>query len=262
MAGQFRHKKELGQHFLKDRNIAEKIAKLGEITKTDTIWEIGPGRGILTRELLTFANTVTAFEIDKGLYEGLEKDFGSKLNLIKEDVLKADWESLYESRKLKIIANIPYQITTPLLMKMIGFREKTDRAVLMVQREVAEKLNAIPSTKEYSFLSIKAQFYFDINYEFTVKPHLFYPPPKVQSAVISLHPKKDIYTLKDEDTFWKLVDTSFRSRRKTLRNNLKYMFSKEKVQTLDQVDGLDLGRRAETFSIKEFVDLYNTIENL
>lgn len=257
----FHHKKELGQHFLQDRNIAAKTASLGEITPQDTVWEIGPGNGILTRELLNYTDLVTAFEIDETLYERLENEFGKRLHLIKEDVLRADWFNLAEDKQVKIIANIPYQITSPLLMKMIGFRTRMQKAVLMVQKEVALRLQAKTSTKDYSFLSIKAQFYFHIKYEFSVKPHLFFPPPKVHSAVISIVPRQNLYIPEDEDYFWKLVDISFRSRRKTLRNNLKYMFKKEMVQSLDEAGIITLSRRAETLTSSEFIKLYHFLKD-
>lgn len=260
MSREFRHKKELGQHFLQDRNIAAKIARTGEISSGDPVWEIGPGRGILTREILEFTNRVTAFEIDKMLYKDLEKEFKKKLKLVKQDVLKANWDELYTGKPVKVIANIPYQITTPLLMKLIGFREKIDQVVLMIQREVALRLNAVPSTKDYSFLSIKAQFYFDIRYEFTVKPHVFFPPPNVQSAVVSLIPKKEVPQLADEEHFWRIVDVCLRSRRKTLRNNLKYMFSKEQVAAINEQGIIDLKRRAETLTIEEFIKLYEAVK--
>ena len=258
----FKHKKELGQHFLKDKNIAAKIAGIGNIKADDNIWEIGPGNGILTREILTFADKVTAFEIDKLLFERLEEEFGDKLELIKRDVLQADWKGRLKDGNIKIVANIPYQITTPLILKMIGFRENIDKVVLMIQREVAERLQADPGCKEYSFLSIKTQFYFKVNYEFSVKPHVFIPPPRVQSAVISLIPRDDVPELDDPDLFWKIVDASLRSRRKTLRNNMKYILNKEEIEAFDEKSTIDLKRRAETMSIPEFIILYNEIREM
>ncbi len=258
----FRAKKELGQHFLKDKNIAGKIAGLGRIERGEAVWEIGPGRGILTRELLQCTKNVTAFEIDEELYPGIEAEFGSRLHLVKEDVLRANWVKLLPEDKIKIIANIPYQITSPLIMKMISFREHIALVVIMMQREVAERLRAKPGCKEYSFLSIKAQFYFNVKYEFTVKPHLFFPPPKIESAVVSFHPRESIPELQDPERFWEIVDTSFRSRRKTLRNNLKYILSADKIAELEKQTGIALVRRAETLSIPEFVELYNLVRML
>jgi len=258
----FRAKKELGQHFLKDRNIAAKIAGLGKISKGETVWEIGPGRGILTRELLEFTDKVTAFEIDEELYPLLESEFGNRINLVKKDVLRVNWDEMRGDEKIKIVANIPYQITSPLIMKAINFRENVSVVVFMIQKEVAERLRAEPSCKEYSFLSIKTQFYFDVKYEFTVKPHLFFPKPKVESAVVSLYPKAEVPELAEPEKFWEVVDTSFRSRRKTLRNNLKYILSNEQVAELEKITEIDLVRRAETLSIPEFVDLYNLVRFL
>ena len=252
-------KKELGQHFLKDRNIAGKIARIGDIKPRDNIWEIGPGRGILTKELLKEKGRITAFEIDEKLYPILEKEFGENINLIKNDILKENWEQLIPEGKFKIIANIPYQITSPLLMKMIDHQDHIEKVVIMIQREVAERLRAKPSTKSYSFLSIKVQFYFQVKYEFTVKPHLFYPPPKVDSAVVSLIPQEKTPNVGNEEKFWRLVDITFRSRRKTLRNNLKYMLKLGKIKELEESCSIALSRRAETLSIPEFIQLYNSV---
>jgi 16S rRNA (adenine1518-N6/adenine1519-N6)-dimethyltransferase len=257
-----RAKKELGQHFLKDRNIAAKIAGLGNITPKEPVWEIGPGRGILTSELLQFTDNITAFEIDEELYPLLEEKFGNSINLIKKDVLRVDWDDMRGADKIKIIANIPYQITSPLIMKTINFRENVSCVVIMIQREVAERLRARPGCKEYSFLSIKTQFYFEVKYEFTVKPHLFFPPPKVESAVVKLIPLPEIPELADAAEFWKIVDTAFRSRRKTLRNNLKYILNNEEIERLEKNTAIELSRRAETLSISEFVDIYNLIRFL
>lgn len=257
-----RYKKELGQHFLIDRNIAAKIARAGDVQADEHIWEIGPGKGILTRELLELSPQLLAFEIDEELYPHLEKEFGDKLQLIRQDVLKADWNQLFPDTPVKIIANIPYQITSPLLMKIINYGQKVSKVVIMIQKEVSERLRAQPNCKDYSFLSIKTQFYFDVKYEFTVKPHLFFPRPKVDSAVVSLLPKKELPHLEDSKVFWQLVDTCFRSRRKTLRNNLKYFTAKENVPQIEKITGIDLTRRAETLSIPEFLQLYQGVRSL
>jgi 16S rRNA (adenine1518-N6/adenine1519-N6)-dimethyltransferase len=258
----FRAKKELGQHFLKDRNIAAKIAGLGYIKPGEEVWEIGPGRGILTRELLEFTDKVTAFEIDEELYPVIEEAFGDRINLVKRDVLRVDWDEMIGKENIKIVANIPYQITSPLIIKTINFREHVDVVVIMIQKEVAERLRAKPSCKEYSFLTIKTQFYFDVKYEFTVKPHLFFPKPKVESAVVSLYPKAEIPYLAEPEKFWEVVNASFRSRRKTLRNNMKYILSNVQIAELEKVSEIDLVRRAETLTIPEFVDLYNLVRFL
>ncbi|HHE38050.1 MAG TPA: ribosomal RNA small subunit methyltransferase A, partial [Candidatus Cloacimonetes bacterium] len=195
-------KKSLGQHFLTDKNIVRKIVNVADIQAEDFVWEVGPGKGILTEELLQTGCDLTAFEIDEKLYPILEDKFSNKLNLIKKDILKADWEDFFPNEKIKIVANLPYQITSPFLFKVVSFAEKFSQIVIMIQKEVAQRINAKIGIKDYGILTLKMQFYFDVSYEFTVKPHLFYPKPKVDSAVIKLIPTKDKPKIDDEKFFW------------------------------------------------------------
>jgi len=253
-------KKSLGQHFLTDKNIVRKIVNIADIQASDFVWEVGPGKGILTEELLQTGCDLTAFEIDEKLYPLLEEKFSNKLNLIKKDILKADWEDFFPNEKVKIVANLPYQITSPFLFKVVSFAEKFSQIVIMIQKEVAQRINAEIGTKDYSILTLKMQFYFDVSYGFTVKPHLFYPKPKVDSAVIKLIPRQDKPEIEDEKFFWKIVETAFRNRRKMLRNNLKAILSSEQIEELSKE--FDLSRRGETFLEKEFVDLYHKIQIL
>ena len=253
-------KKSLGQHFLTDKNIVRKIVNVADIQAEDFVWEVGPGKGILTEELLQTGCDLTAFEIDEKLYPILEDKFSNKLNLIKKDILKADWEDFFPNEKIKIVANLPYQITSPFLFKVVSFAEKFSQIVIMIQKEVAQRINAKIGIKDYGILTLKMQFYFDVSYEFTVKPHLFYPKPKVDSAVIKLIPRKDKPEIDDEKFFWRIVETSFRNRRKMLRNNLKAILFSEQMEELSKE--FDLSRRGETFSEKEFVDLYHKIQIL
>ncbi len=259
----FKHKKKLGQHFLSDKNIAKKIVRQANIQSDEFIWEIGPGKGILTNELLGKTANVTAFEIDKYLWPILQNEFGDKLNLIKEDVLKSDWNSYFPvDRKIKIVANLPYQITSPFLFKIIDFQEHFNTVIVMVQREVALRIKAGLGSKDYGILSLKMQFYFHTKYLFTVEPHVFYPPPRVHSAVISLIPRLDRPVLKNEKFFWKVVEASFSNRRKMLRNNLKPLLSGEKFGALTETSPIDLKRRGESLSEEEFIILYRHIYNL
>ena len=253
-------KKSLGQHFLTDKNIVRKIVNVADIQAEDFVWEVGPGKGILTEELLQTGCDLTAFEIDEKLYPILEDKFSNKLNLIKKDILKAGWEDFFPNEKIKIVANLPYQITSPFLFKVVSFAEKFSQIVIMIQKEVAQRINAKIGIKDYGILTLKMQFYFDVSYEFTVKPHLFYPKPKVDSAVIKLIPRKDKPEIDDEKFFWRIVETSFRNRRKMLRNNLKAILFSEQMEELSKE--FDLSRRGETFSEKEFVDLYHKIQIL
>ena len=249
----FKHKKNLGQHFLKDKNIVAKIVKSAEIKEGDHIWEIGPGKGILTREILKYTKNLTCFEIDKDLYDYLETKFD--IRLVKSDILKVDWNK-YLTKNTKIVSNLPYQITSPFLFKLVNYKANFDKIVIMIQKDVAERLKAKPNTKKYGLLSIKIGYYFDIKYEFTVKPHLFYPPPKVDSAVISLIPKKEKFPTEDYKTFWNIVDLLFRNRRKMIRNNLKALFDEEKLSFLEQTTEIKLTQRAENLTIDDFYKIY------
>lgn len=256
----FKHKKKLGQHFLKDKNIVRKIVKIADIKPDDYVWEIGSGKGILTEELLNRNCNLTTFEIDEKLYPILEDKFSNKINLIKEDVLKANWKKLLPNEKVKIVANLPFQITSPFLFKVVKFSEHFSKIVIMIQKEVAQRIKAKVGSKDYGILTLKMQYYFDVSYEFTVKSHLFYPKPKVDSAVISLIPREEKPAIEDEKFFWSIVETSFRSRRKMLRNNLKEILNAEQIEELS--DDFDLSKRGETFSEREFVNLYNRIRSL
>ncbi|MCK4655054.1 MAG: ribosomal RNA small subunit methyltransferase A [Candidatus Cloacimonetes bacterium] len=254
----FRCKKRLGQHFLKDKNIVRKIVNIADIQSDDFVWEIGPGKGILTEELLNHSCKLTCFEIDEKLYPIIEEKFSNRINLIKQDILKADWQRFFPENKVNIVANLPYQITTPFLFKVAENADKFSKVVIMIQREVAQRINAKVGTKNYGVLSLKMQFYFTVSYEFTVKPHLFYPPPKVDSAVISLIPRKDKPVIDNEKLFWNIIESSFRNRRKMLRNNLKVLISSERIDKLN----FDLTKRGESLSEQDFLELYNEVKKV
>ena len=258
----FQQKKSLGQHFLKDKNIVKKIVRIAEICEGENIWEVGPGKGILTEELLETNCNLTCFEIDKELYPILEDKFGEKINLIKQDVLKANWKDLVSNEKIKIVANLPYQISSPILFKIIKFSDSFSKIVVMIQREVAERIKSSPNTKQYGTLSLKMQFHFDIKYEFTVKPQNFSPPPKVDSAVISLIPRKDKPVLENESLFWQIVNIAFQNRRKMLRRNFRALLSSEKIILLQEKSGIELSKRAEILTEKDFIKIYESFLDL
>lgn len=255
----FHHKKSLGQHFLKDKNIIRKIVDIAEIKANESVWEIGPGMGILTEELLNRKAILTCFEIDSSLYEILEEKFGNLIRLVKKDVLKANWKEYLPQEKVKIVANLPYQITSPFLFEVARFSDHFSCVVVMIQKEVAQRINAKVGTKDYGILTLKMQFYFDVNYEFTVKPHVFNPPPKVDSAVISLTPRSDKPEIENEKLFWRIVETAFRNRRKMLRRNLRELISVEKIEQIQNAGNIDLKRRGETLTEEEFVILYKAM---
>ncbi len=262
MKKKFHHKKSLGQHFLKDKNVIRKIVDLAKIEPGEAIWEIGPGKGILTDELLERKSDLTCFEIDDTLYDFLDDRYKDKLNLIKQDILKVDWEALFPDSKIKIVANLPYQITSPFLFRVAKYAHKFTSVVVMIQREVALRINAKVGTKDYSPLSMKMQFYFKPTYEFTVKPHLFIPPPKVDSYVIKLIPRQDKPVLENEKLFWTIVETAFGNRRKMLRRNLRQLITPEQIEQIQESGIIDLKRRGETLSEVEYIKLYEALLNI
>lgn len=256
--------KELGQHFLNDAAIAADIAALGEITQGETIWEIGPGPGILSDALIALGAKLKAFELDKRMAAILERRFGEKIDLTIIDILKLNWakELEKESKPVKIIANIPYQITSPLLYKLEEHAQSLDRAVFMIQKEVAERLTAKAGDKAYSLLSIRMRLKFDISLAFFVGAEKFDPPPKVESAVVVITPRKSLPELGDEKEFYSLINAAFAHKRKTLRNNLLPHLGKEKLDALITRSGLDFKRRAETLDEKEFILLNHLLAEL
>ncbi len=249
--------KELGQNFLIDKNIAVEIATLGELCSEDTVWEIGPGKGILTQAILDHGVKLTAFELDRRFEEPLRKRFGDSLELIRADVLRLNWNEQLSRcpEKIKLIANIPYQITSPLLSRLEEHSSRFERIVLMVQKEVAERLTARVGTKEYGLMTIRLGLVFDINIAMQVGREFFDPSPNVDSAVIVLKPREHQPRLSHPELFYQLIHHAFMHRRKTLRNNLVRMLSKQDLAALDKHSKYDLSRRGESFSEAEFIDL-------
>jgi 16S rRNA (adenine1518-N6/adenine1519-N6)-dimethyltransferase len=262
MTEQFRHKKSLGQHFLKDQNIIRKIADIAKIEPAEKIWEIGPGKGVLTAEILKRNNNLTCFEIDQTLYPILAEKFGEQITLVKSDILKINWPDYLGSEQIKIVANLPYQITSPFLFEVAKYTDHFSRVIVMIQKEVAQRIAAGVGSKNYGILSLKMQYYFVPRYEFTVKPTVFVPPPRVDSAVISLLPRLDRPKISDEKRFWRLVEVALRNRRKMLRRNLRELIGKEKVERLSEISEIDLQRRGETLSEAEFIQLFEQSEKI
>ena len=258
----FRHKKSLGQHFLKDKNVVRKIANLAEIEENEAVWEVGPGKGILTEQLLLQKCNLTCFEIDESLFPILFEKFGKSINLVNKDILKINWKEYLNDKQIKIVANLPYQITSPFLFRVTEHADNFSRVVVMIQKEVAERINAGIGTKDYGRLSLKMQFYFNVEYGFTVKPHLFFPPPKVDSAVIILTPRKDKPVLEDERFFWRVVEVAFQNRRKMLRRNLRVLLPKDKIEELGASCKIELTRRGETLTEEDFIELYEAVRQL
>jgi 16S rRNA (adenine1518-N6/adenine1519-N6)-dimethyltransferase len=260
----------LGQHFLHDPNIVRKIIRLASIKPDETVLEIGPGRGILTQALSEAVpqGQVIAIELDPELHRLLAANLRDSPNvrLIREDALTYSFESL--PGPLKVVANLPYYIATPLLFRLLEVRNKITEMILMLQREVAERITAAEGSKTYSPLSVAVQFYAQPHLAFIVPKGCFSPRPKVDSAVIRLviRPVPKVKVI-DEAFFHRVVQGSFAHRRKMLKNSLKdYGFKKEVIEKAhslwDASGGLDLNRRAETLTLEEFARLSDILFEL
>ncbi|MBI3994540.1 MAG: ribosomal RNA small subunit methyltransferase A [Nitrospirae bacterium] len=257
-------RKALGQHFLHDQNIVRKIIALAGIRPDETVVEIGPGRGILTRALNEAGAKLFAIELDRSLDEPLQKEFKDSPNvrIIQADALTYPFEDL--PAPFAVVANLPYSISTPLLFRLLELRSRVSRMVLMLQLEVARRITASPGTKDYGPLSIGAQFHADPRLEFIVPRGCFKPPPRVDSAVIRLRmrttPK---VAVKDETFFFRVVRAGFGHRRKSLRNALKDGgFPADAVEEALDAASITAGnpqRRAETLSIEAFALLADTL---
>jgi 16S rRNA (adenine1518-N6/adenine1519-N6)-dimethyltransferase len=249
--------KELGQHFLNDQSIASDIADLGEIEPGERVWEIGPGPGILTREILNRKAKLEAFELDRRMINLLQDKFSEDASLLHIDILRLDWDTQISAgdSRIKIVANIPYQITSPLLYKIQQYHLHFPHVVMMVQKEVAARLSALPGSKDFGPLTLKLGMCYKIRTAFMVSRNSFDPAPKVDSAVIVMQQRIDKPVLQSPDFFVKILNASFAHRRKTLRNNLLPLLGKIKVQELEELSEINFGRRAETLDEKEFIRL-------
>ncbi len=251
-----RPKKHLGQHFLKDSNIARKITACLD-TKFTTICEIGPGTGILTQSLLERENlsALTLIEVDTESIEYLNSHFSdAKLRLLEADFLKTNLPTLFPS-DMALIGNFPYNISSQIFFKVLENRNRIPEVVGMIQKEVAERIAAPPGNKTYGILSVLLQAWYNIEYCFTVNENVFFPPPKVKSAVIRLRRNNTKNLDCDETFFFKVVKAGFGQRRKTLRNAIKTLTGSL------QADHPLLSKRAEQLSVADFVELTRFIES-
>lgn len=254
----FNFKKKFGQNFLQDNNIIQNIVNSINPTENDLVIEIGPGGGALTKLLKKSNAFVLAYEIDKDVQVYLDKLVDDKLQVIYDDFLNRDilqdiknieYENIY------IIGNLPYYITTPIILKIIESNLKIKEAVFMVQKEVAERFSAKPKTREYGSISVFLNYYFNIKNLFVVGKKCFYPVPNVDSAIIKLTSKVNRLDV-DIDKFNKIVKSSFQFKRKNLRNNLK-QFNLDKINSILVENGFSLDNRAEDLPYEVFVDIAN-----
>lgn len=261
----FKLSKSLGQNFLTDKNIIDKIIDATEISRGDLVIEIGPGIGVLTAEAARRAEKVVAIEIDRNLIPILEdtlSDFDN-IEILNQDVLKTDLNKVITEsgcQKAKIIGNLPYYITTPIIMAILESGVKADSITIMMQKEVADRIKAQPGTKVYGALSVAVQYYCTVQTVAIVPKEVFYPIPKVDSAVLRLDIRKDKpVDLIDERMFFRCIKAGFGQRRKTLSNSLMSIgeVTKDVVRECLSSVGIDEKRRAETLSLDEFANLAN-----
>ena len=264
----FKFSKSLGQNFLIDDNVIDRILEGARLSETDRIIEVGPGIGTLTREMGKVAENVVAIEIDKTLIPILKETLADldNVEVVNEDILKVDVQGLINEKlnggPVKLVANLPYYITTPIVMKFLEEDIPVTDIVVMVQKEVADRMNAKPSTKDYGALSVAVQYYCDTEIVAKAPRHMFVPQPNVDSIVIGLNVRDEKkYVVDNEDIFFKTVKASFGQRRKTLLNSLGGLgfLSKDQIREALQAANIDEKRRGETLSIDEFANLSNEI---
>ena len=251
---QVRAKKFLGQHFLKDLSVAQRIA---ETIPAGRVLEIGPGMGVLTQYLLKNPNLqTTAIEIDRESVAYL-KEWYPELHLIEGDFLKLDLNIIYPDGDFCVIGNYPYNISSQIFFKVLDHKDRIPVCSGMIQKEVAERIASKPGKKAYGILSVLLQAYYDIEYLFTVDEHVFNPPPKVKSAVVRLTRNNRQQLDCDEALFKTIVKTAFNQRRKQMRNSLMGIVGKENPLLSDPI----FTKRPEQLSVEEFISLTKLIQN-
>jgi len=267
----FKFSKSLGQNFLIDTNVIDRIIEGARVKEGDYVIEVGPGIGTLTKEMGKMAQKVVAIEIDKTLIPILEETLSDfpNIEVINKDILKVDVQELVKEKlnggPVKLIANLPYYITTPIVMKFLEEDIPVTDIVVMVQKEVADRMNAKPNTKDYGALSVAVQYYCDTEIVAKAPRHMFMPQPNVDSTVIGLHVREEqIYHVDNEDVFFKTVKASFGQRRKTLLNSLGGLgfLTKDQIREALQEANIDEKRRGETLSIEEFAALSNAANRI
>ena len=264
----FKFSKSLGQNFLIDDNVIDRILAGARLSEGDKIIEVGPGIGTLTREMGKVADKVVAIEIDKTLIPILQETLSDLENVevINQDILKVNVEELVQEKlsggPVKLVANLPYYITTPIVMKFLEENIPVTDIVVMVQKEVADRMNAGPGTKDYGALSVAVQYYCETEIVAKAPRHMFIPQPNVDSTVIGLHVRPERkYQVDSEEIFFKTVIASFGQRRKTLLNSLGGLgfLTKEEIKKALQEANIDEKRRGETLTIEEFATLSNKV---
>lgn len=254
-----RARKRFGQNFLHDRHWIERIAKAVNATEGDDIVEIGPGQAALTRELIAGAGKVRAVEIDRDLAAWLKETFPESLSLIEADALTLDWTQVAKNDNLRVVGNLPYNISSPLLFKLLEAADHVKDQHFMLQKEVVDRMVAQHGSKTYGRLSVMLQWRYRMQKLFDVPPGAFNPPPKVMSSVVRMIPKaKEELPSVDFELFSSVVANAFSQRRKTIRNALSALLSAEEIAACD----VDPGARAEALPLDAFVRLAQKAETL
>jgi 16S rRNA (adenine1518-N6/adenine1519-N6)-dimethyltransferase len=252
-------KKSFGQNLLIDQNIIDKIIKAANPGSTDTAVEIGPGRGALTEKLLNSAGEVIAIELERDMASLLREKFADRSNfhLVEADAVNLDFASVLgpEQTPAKLVANLPYNVSTAILQSLAEQKDLFSEMVLMFQREVAERITAKPGTSERGFLTVIVEANFNVEWLFDVPPAAFRPIPKVWSSVVKLTPK--FVEIANGNLFRKLVSVGFAQRRKTIQNNLKTLYSD--APGLLERSNIEPNRRAETLTLEEWLNLARTV---
>lgn len=259
---QHRARKRFGQHFLQDINVVARMVAAINPQPDDHIVEIGPGLGVLTEALLSYVPEMDAVELDRDIIPKLAKRCGplGRLNIHAADALRFDFTSLADDeRPLRIVGNLPYNISTPLMFHLLESRHMIQDMHFMLQKEVVDRLAAEPGNKDYGRLSVIMQYHCQVESLFVVPPDAFVPPPKVNSSIVRLVPYENpVVTVKDVKALETILNAAFSQRRKTLRNTLRGYLSAEQIEAQD----IEPGRRAETLSLEEYAKLANSFTDI
>ena len=260
----FKFKKSFGQNFIQDKSIIKNIVDKTKITNNSLVIEVGPGSGVLTKELAKVSKNVLSYEIDDRLEEVLDenlRDFNN-IEIIYDDFLNRDIKNdiaKYNYQDIYFVANIPYYITTPIIVKLIESKIDFKVITVMVQKEVAERFSAVPRTKNYGSITVFLNYYYDIQKLMFVSRNSFFPKPNVDSEVIALKKKENRREVINEELFFKLVRDSFRFKRKNIKNNLKNYDLEVILEVLNRYNK-DLTSRAEELELDIFIDIANALQ--
>ncbi len=254
-------KKRLGQHFLSDKNIQRKIIQACSLNPTDIILEIGAGHGELTADIARRVKGIVALELDRQLYGQLKEKFKDYKNIkiLNQDVLKFNFNKYFPRKKIKVVGNIPYYITTPIIEHLFRYKNKIEMVYLSVQKEFAKRIIAPAGSKDYGAFSCFVQYFSEPKIIFTIKKNSFFPAPKVNSCFLSLRLRpQTLFRPRKEQLLFRIIRAAFNQRRKTLRNSLKDLIARQRLETFFAKYAISSNARPETLALKDFANLVNT----